>query len=364
MDAADDLPGRAPLRVGGALMGARPVTDEQKRTALAALADASGNATQAAAALDVARTTFRRWLHEAQLRPPVEAGFEPPVLPDELPTADELLERRRKQFTRKATAKEARQLIRITVTVDGPFGVMHMGDPHVDDDGTDIALLERHVKICNTTPGLFAANVGDYSNNWVGRLARLYGEQSLSAQEAWVLVEWLIKATPWLYLIGGNHDIWSGAADPVKWMARQANSLYEHHGARMALMAGKREIRINARHDFRGHSQWNPAHGPGKAAQTGWRDHVLVCGHLHTSGYQVVKDPSTGLLSHCLRVGSYKTFDRYAEEKGLPNQNFTVAPVTIIDPSQPDESNRLVTVFLDPEEGADYLTFRRKRKAA
>jgi len=31
--------------VGGALMGARPVTDEQKRTALAALADASGNAT-------------------------------------------------------------------------------------------------------------------------------------------------------------------------------------------------------------------------------------------------------------------------------------------------------------------------------
>jgi len=63
-------------------------------------------------------------------------------------------------------------------------------------------------------------------------------------------------------------------------------------------------------------------------------------------------------------VGSYKTFDRYAEEKGLPNQNFTVAPVTIIDPSQPDDSNRLVTVFLDPEEGADYLTFRRKRKAA
>jgi hypothetical protein len=250
------------------------------------------------------------------------------------------------------------------VAVEGPFGVMHMGDPHVDDNGTDIAVLEQHVAVCNRTEALFAANVGDYANNWVGRLARLYGEQSVSAAEAWVLVEWLIRSTHWLYLIGGNHDLWAGSGDPVKWFARQANSLYEHHGARLALRTPSgRAFRVNARHDFKGHSQWNTAHGPAKAAQMGWRDHVLTCGHTHVSGYQLVKDPATGLISHALRVASYKTHDRYADEQGLPNQNIFVAPVTIFDARFADDDPRAVVVLFDPEEGADYLTWKRKKWA-
>jgi hypothetical protein len=344
-------------------MSAKSITDDQKREVLDAMARFE-TMTLAAGALGMPRNTFLHRYNIAKADPP-QKPFDAPALPDELPSADELLKRRKSQFGRKSAAKEARQLIPITVNVDGPFGIMHMGDPHVDDDGTDIALLERHVAICNKTPGLFAANVGDYSNNWVGRLARLYGEQSVSAQESWVLVEWLITSTNWLYLIGGNHDLWSGASDPVKWMARQANSLYEHHGARLGLKCPNgREIRVNARHDFKGHSQWNTAHGPSKAAQMGWRDHILACGHTHVSGYQVVKDPATGLISHALRVASYKTHDRYADEKGLPNQNIFVAPVTIIDPRYADTDPRCITVIFDPEEGADFLTFKRKRKAA
>ncbi len=290
--------------------------------------------------------------------------FEVAELPEETPPADELLIRRKAQFVRKSVAKEARALVPVTVQIDGPFGVAHLGDPHVDDDGTDIALLERHVQIINKTEGLFGANVGDYSNNWVGRLARLYGDQATSAREAWVLVEWLISSTHWLYLIGGNHDMWSGAGDPVQWMSHQANSLYEHNGARLALKTPDgREFRVNARHDFQGHSQWNTAHGPSKAAQMGWRDHVLTCGHTHVSGYQVVKDPATGLISHAIRVGSYKTHDRYADEKGLPNQNIFVAPVTIFDSRYPDDDVRAVTVIFDPLEAADYLTWKRKKWA-
>jgi hypothetical protein len=70
------------------------------------------------------------------------------------------------------------------------------------------------------------------------------------------------------------------------------------------------------------------------------------------------------LISHAIRVGSYKTFDRYAEEKGLPNQTFMVAPVVIIRPEFEDTDNRLLTVCYDPETGADFLKFLRKRKAA
>jgi len=347
-------------------MAAKSLTDAQKREVIEALAANNDNQVHAAAALEMKVGTFCSRLTRAQLNPPAPLQpFEVAELPDEMPSAAELLDRRRKQFARKHAAKEARALVPVAVKVDGPFGIMHMGDPHVDDDGTDIALLEKHVDICNKTEALFAANVGDYSNNWVGRLARLYGEQSMSAQESWVLVEWLISSTHWLYLIGGNHDLWSGAGDPVKWMARQANSLYEHHGARLLLTTPKgREIRINARHDFKGHSQWNTVHGASKAAQMGWRDHVLCCGHTHVSGYQVVKDPATGLISHALRVASYKTHDRYADEKGLPNQNIFVAPVTIVQPQFADDDVRLITTIFDPETAADFLTFLRKRKGA
>ena len=347
-------------------MPAQPLSAEAMQAALDAVAE-HGSARLAARALGVPEGTFASRLKRAR-----DAGFhgrqpkpfESDELPDELPTAAELLARRSKQFTRKKTAIDARTLIPIRVTCSGPIGIAHMGDPHVDDDGTDIDTLRRHVDLINKTDGLFAGNVGDYSNNWVGRLARLYGEQSLSAAEAWVLVEWLVRAVDWLYLVGGNHDLWSGSGDPVKWMAKQARVQYEAHGMRMGLtFPNGRVIRVNARHDFSGRSQWNTAHGPAKAAQMGWRDHILTCGHTHVSGYQVLRDPSSGLISHALRVGSYKTFDRYAEEKGLPNQTFTVCPVTVIQPQYGDDDNRLVTVFMDPETGADFLTWLRKRKA-
>jgi hypothetical protein len=325
-----------------------------------------GSISAAARALGLPRTTLAHHIDTAKARQlAAEApAFEMGELPSELPTADELLQRRSKQFTRKRDAIDARHLIPVTVRMEGPIGICHFGDPHVDDDGTDIDLLQKHVAIVNKTDGLFAGNVGDYSNNWVGRLARLYGQQSLSAAEAWVLVEWLVRSLPWLYLVGGNHDLWSGAGDPIQWMAKQARVQYQANGMRLGLtFPNKRVIRVNARHDFSGHSQWNTAHGPAKAAQMGWRDHILTCGHKHTSGYQVLRDPASGLLSHAIRVGSYKTFDRYAEEKGLPNQTFMTAPVTIIDPTEPDDSNRCITVIFDPEEGADYLTFKRKRWA-
>jgi hypothetical protein len=326
-----------------------------------------GSVTEAARALGVARGTF-----DHQYRKALQAGitlddardFEFDDLPSELPTAAELIKLRKAQFQRKTQAKEARHLVPVRVKIAGPFGLALPGDPHVDDDGTDIALLEAHVDIINRTEGLLAGNIGDYSNNWIGRLARLYGQQATSAAQAWVLVEWYVRAVPWLFLLGGNHDLWSGDGDPIKWMARQARVQYEANGMRLGLtLQNGRVIRVNGRHDFSGKSQWNTAHGPAKAAQLGWRDHVLVCGHTHQSGYQILRDPASGLISHAIRVGSYKTFDRYAEEKGLPNQTISPCVVVVVQPDAADDSPRLITVFQDVETGADFLTFLRKRKS-
>jgi hypothetical protein len=337
------------------------LTDAEIHAAIQAVTEAGGNLNQAARELGMSWGAVKNRLKRAETSI-ARKPFDHDPLPDELPTADELLQRRRREFARK---NDARSLVPIRIQCDGPIGIALLGDPHVDDPGTDIALLERHVQIINKTDGLFAGNIGDFSNNWVGRLARLYGQQSTSAAEAWVLVEWLVRAVDWCFLIGGNHDCWSGAGDPIQWMARSARVTYEAHGMRLGLtLPNKRVIRLNARHDFSGRSQWNTAHGPAKAVQMGWRDHVLVCGHTHVSGHNVLRDPASGLISHAIRVGSYKTFDRYAEEKGLPNQTFMVAPVVIIRPEFEDTDNRLLTVCYDPETGADFLKFLRKRKAA
>ncbi|MEM7428636.1 MAG: hypothetical protein AAF441_21310 [Pseudomonadota bacterium] len=317
-------------------------------------------------ALGKCKSTINERLAQARAKGIVPGGGERPFqvedLPKELPPTEDIVERRKEQFKHKRAAKEARKLIDVKVTIDGPFGVAHMGDPHVDDDGTDIGLLERHGDIINATEGLFAANVGDHQNNWIGRLARLWAQQSTSAAEAWALVEWHLRRNQWIYLINGNHDCWSGAGDPVSWMMRQQPGVFENHGARLSLQTPSgREFRINARHDFKGYSQWNTAHGPARAAQQGWRDHVLACGHLHISGYQVVKCPMSSLISHIMRIASYKIFDRFADEKGLPDQNIFMCPVTIFDPDYGDDDPRAVTTLFDPEEAAEYLTWKRSK---
>ena len=326
--------------------------------------------TKAAAKLGIPAPTLKSRVKVALMAQlqgtlPPQKPFERDELPDDGPDLDELLARRRKDYARKNTAAQARKLIPIRITCDGPIGIAHFGDPHVDDDGTNIGLLEDHVALVNQTDGLFASNVGDYRNNWIGRLARLWAQQSASGRDALVLARWLLESMDWLYLVGGNHDAWSGDDDPIAWIAEQTNALHQAHACRIELQFpnGKR-VRINARHDFKGHSIYNTAHGPAKAAQMGWRDHMLTCGHTHVSGYQVLKDPSNGLISHALRVASYKIHDRYAIEGGLPDQNIFMCPVTIIDPSRSDDDPRLITTIFEPETGADFLTFLRRRKAA
>ena len=316
----------------------------------------------------------REMIGEAKLRnvgldhlvePSKPREFTVTATPDGDMDVDELLEHRIKAFEKRKRAEEARKLIPVKVHVPGPIGILHFGDPHVDDDGTDILALKRHKELCAKTEGLFAANVGDVTNNWVGRLAKLYAEQATTASQAWQLAEWLIKGTPWLYLIGGNHDGWSGAGDPLKWIARQADSIYQSSECRLELQlpSGHRP-RINARHDFAGHSQYNPAHGPMKALLFGIRDHIAICGHRHKSGHGVLKDPASGIICHTIQVSSYKIYDRYAREKGFRDQSLSPCVMTVIDTRLAEDHPDFITLWWDPEHGADYLRFIRKQAKA
>lgn len=279
-------------------------------------------------------------------------------VPPELQPVEELIAERSRKYLIKH-AHKTHDTINIKLNDNMPIGIAHFGDPHIDDDGTDIVKLFRDVEVVRTTPGLYAGNVGDLQNNWIGRLARLYGEQSTSAKEAWQLTVHFVEQLNWLYLISGNHDCWSGDGDPLNWILGEGK--YSKHGSRINLMFpnGKNTI-VNARHKWRGHSQWNTAHAIAKASQMGWDDHILVGGHTHVSGYQVVMNPATRRISHCLQVASYKVHDNYAEQLGLNDKNIFNCPVTIINPQAKNEQS-LVHVVFDVEEGAEYLAWLRSK---
>ncbi len=291
--------------------------------------------------------------------------FDPPVLPSEEIPTDQLLEQRKRQFSQRQKYEEASRLIRVRVRVAGPIGILHFGDPHLDDDGTDIEAIEGHCKVARNMEGMFAACVGDLTNNWIGRLARLYATQSTSAVQAWQLAEWYIAELrgSLLYLIGGNHDAWSGAGDPLKWIAKQNDALYKPSECRLELLLpdGQRP-RINARHDFSGHSMWNPAHGPMKALTMGVRDHIAIAGHKHESAYALLKCPETRITMHAIKVSTYKTYDRYAKERGFRDQTLSPCAVTTINTNLPETHPDYIKVFWDPVAGADYLTFLRRGK--
>jgi hypothetical protein len=237
---------------------------------------------------------------------------------------------------------------------------MHMGDLHGDSEGCNWKLVQEHVDLVKRTPGMLAGNVGDSTDNWVGRLQREYANSSATAADGWRLAEWYFNAVPWLYLLGGNHDVWSGHGDPLSFIAQTAGQPYEVHGARLALnLPNGRQLRVNARHDFRGHSMWNPVHGPGKAAQMGADDHIFVCGHKHVFGQGWHKRPS-GIWSCALRVGTYKQHDNYSKQEGFQEQNIP-AICTMIFPDASEEG--FVEVIKDVHAAADFLTWARARHA-
>jgi len=292
-------------------------------------------------------------------------GFEVDDLPEDVPDVESLLARRADEYARVQQYEDAHKLVTVRIKIDGPIAICHHGDPHIDDPGTNIQLLQHNLDLVEATDGMWNANVGDNRNGWVGRLAHLYSEQTTTAKEGVRLVEWLLGNYTWLYLVLGNHDLWHGAEDPSRWLMTHRPTVTAPSQVRIALQfPNKREVRINARHDYKGWSMWNPAHGPGKAAQMGWRDHILTCGHKHVSAMAgPFKCPMTGVLSYALRVAGYKTLDSYARVEGFPDQNFSPCVVTIIDPDATEETG-LVTVLWDLEMAADFLGWLRKKRVA
>ena len=101
--------------------------------------------------------------------------FTLPVLSSEYMPTEDLVEHLTKRSRTRFEAKRSREWIPIKVNVKGPVGVTFFGDPHIDDDYCDWDALRSDIQTINRTECLWAVNLGDVSNNWIGRLQRLMG---------------------------------------------------------------------------------------------------------------------------------------------------------------------------------------------
>jgi hypothetical protein len=282
-----------------------------------------------------------------------------------LPAVDEpidiLLERCRRQSSRMHKRKKAENWYPITLPETKPFGLMFFGDPHLDDDGCHWDLLLQHVEIAKSTPGLYAASLGDATNNWTGRLLRLYAKQEKSLSTARRLIRWFMRdaGIPWLVWNIGNHDAWE-SGDAILGLIADGAHYMPGWRAKFELRASGQRYRVDQRHDFPGSSIYNKTHGPARAAMfAGAAADLYVCGHRHTFGYQSFEcGESRPRVAHALRLGSYKWHDEHAEQLGF-TQSEIPAALAIFDPTATTPAGR-VMVFPDVIQGAKVLTALRR----
>jgi hypothetical protein len=98
-------------------------------------------------------------------------------------------------------------------------------------------------------PAILSGHIGDIANFWVGKLARLYANQSTTVHEAIMLAEWLLTQHDQLFCVLGNHDCLQGGGleNPINWILRHAGSVTEDAGVRIALKSPCGTVtRVNA----------------------------------------------------------------------------------------------------------------------
>lgn len=321
-----------------------------------------GTLQAASEASGIAKTTLydraKRWeVYQIAGRIAEDQGYEVQEKVEEDVPIEDVIDHLHSRFSQKKKALASKKWINVRMKSDEPIGLLWLGDPHIDDKHCDWDSLKDHLDIIQSYDNVFGCSLGDYQNNWVGRLGRLYGEQETSHKTAWRLVEWLIQEMNPLILIGGNHDMWSGAGDPLRWIA-EPHTVFEDWEARIQLdFPNGRHCRIHAAHDMPGHSQFNPLHAQGKMAKLKGNADLYISGHRHNwalAHIELVEQERTAWLA---RARGYKYHDSYAFVKGFEQQNFGQAIMQVIDPSNPSPVS-WNQCFADPREGAEYLQYR------
>jgi len=236
-----------------------------------------------------------------------------------------------------------------------------MGDPHVDNPGCNWPLLKRDIGLLEKTDGLYAVNIGDLTDNWVGRLTRLYADQEMSKKQAWKLAKYLLKdcKIKWLCHLLGNHDLWNDGPYVIKANAHPRVPVEEWQARFQIVFPNDTRVRIHAAHDFPGTSIWNPQHGPQKASMMMDEADIYACGHKHNWAVNEAENQQRQFVYWLIRARGYKFIDSFADQRGFGSQKYGASITAVIDPSS--KGTKKIRCFPDLEEAAEFLTWKRKK---
>lgn len=341
------------------------LTDKHFKEIEALYYECDGNITEMARRLGIARQSVQDRIKRANQNGYLKA-FEA-IRPERAvnPFA-EIRSKRVKEFERQKAAGTWRKIRPVNLPHNEPYAILFLGDPHLDNAGTDLSLWEEWLSRLDAANGVYGFCLGDYLDNWVRPLAYLYGKGETTAPEGWELLRHYLGeyGKHFIGSVSGNHDDWSGYSDVLSEMMDKAGVLnHRHHAIRLGVKSKNgRMITIGARHRFPGHSQWNTVHGVMRAAKMGWRDNILIGGDKHISGDAKVKDPDSGFITHCYQVAAFKIYDDYAEEKGFLDQHISPGIAVVVDPSKADNDPSLIEPFYSPDSALTYLEALRARR--
>lgn len=335
---------------------------------IAALNAASEHETlaDAAQALGLPVSTFHNRIRQAKARDLQSTGgtVSLPEFPDDDISADEIIDSMCSRFTKRWDYRKAVKWFPIKVNENKPVGIAFVGDPHLDDNGTNWPLLKHHADVMAGTEGLYAINIGDTLNNWVGRLARLYADQDTSKSTGRKLTKWFMNESGirWLVWIFGNHDMWSD--DFTAWMRASSTQkviMQDWQAQFRLLFPNGTDIKVHASHNFPGFSQWNTLHGSQKAARIKSPAHLYASGHTHNWAIHQEESASRDFVYWLIRSRGYKFIDEHATVLGHEPQEYGATVAAIINPLSKTQPGQ-IQCYADLDEAADYLTWLRSRK--
>lgn len=348
-------------------MAAPRLSDEKCREALDALAKADGNMTHAAKALGLGRSTFEGRVRTAKQRlEPEDKDEQKLVLPvtmsGDIP-AEEIVEYLKKKHAKKKQARDANKWAQIKVNHKKPFGIAIMGDPHVDSGGCNWTLLSRDIDLIKNTEGLYCGNIGDTTDNWVGRLSALYAHNPTTRTDAINLAEWLITELKekWVFILRGNHDMWTASRkdDPLTWFQKGGAPVMDWSYRFELTFPKGPPYRIHAAHSFKGNSYLNSTHGMQRRNRESEGEADLYAqGHHHEWALRQEENPHNGRVHWYVKARGYKDIDTFAEVHGFGSQEHGASVTIILDPMEENPVRR-AHCFADLEEAVSYLEWLR-----
>lgn len=252
-----------------------------------------------------------------------------------------------------------------------PFAVAFVGDPHITNAGCNLDALRRDIELLASS-GVRAVQMGDVMDNFhkVPKLAEKEAQNRMSVPEALSLARWIMAecGVRWDAHVIGNHDAWLGAegvALLAEW-AREARTRLYDWNARLIYDWGFGRHVVAASHDFKGHSQYNPTHGPGKMALWDGTADTYVAAHKHHHADAKVPNGWRGRTYQLVRVRGYKDHDSYSAGRaqfpahdGMEGRS----ALLVVNPQAETHDGRQ-RVFMDIMDGLEWLTVLKRRYAA